>query len=90
MKCDRCGHENKPKAAPSDPCWMYQVVKGTVKSQMFDPREVPEGWYDSPPAAKKALEEPKKESEPKKIDGRSKHARSMKAQDNDNSTGTDK
>ena len=90
MKCERCGFDNSVEEVSTDPCWMYQLQGSEVKSELFDPRKIPEGWYDSPKAAKAALvpkaEAPKIEA-PKKVDGRSKAARLAKARENDDSTG---
>ncbi len=33
---------------------MYQVKDGQVIDQLFNPDDVPKGWYDSPKAAKAA------------------------------------
>ena len=75
---------------------MYQVKNGQVINKLFHPDRIPEGWYDSPKAAKAALEQPKiekaeeaPEEAPKKIDLRTKEGRALKAQLDDNSPGTD-
>ncbi len=36
-----------------DPWCMYQFKNGVVINDMFLPHQIPEGWYDSPKAAKK-------------------------------------
>lgn len=66
-----------------DPWWMYQCINGEVVSHLFDPDKIPKGWHDSPRAAKAARK-------PKKIDGRSKEAKSLKAQEDGDSSGLDK
>ena len=53
MICEKCGHKLTQKAE-KDPWCMYQVKDGQVINQMFDPDDVPKGWYDSPKAAKAA------------------------------------
>jgi len=51
MICEKCGSEvlEKPK---KDPWCMYKFVDGKVVSKLFDPDQIPMGWYDSPKAAK--------------------------------------
>ena len=34
---------------------MYKVEDGQVINQLFEPSEIPNGWYDSPKAARAAL-----------------------------------
>ena len=86
MICDRCGYDNNIVGESTDPTWMYQVQGSEVKGELFHPKQVPNGWYDSPKAAKAANSEPKVE---KKVDGRSKAARLLRTQSDDNSTGID-
>lgn len=68
----------------------YKLEDGQVITKMFgmgdDGWDIEPGWYHDPKAAKAAAEKPAK---PKKIDGRSKEARQMKANSNDDSSGTD-
>ncbi len=40
----------------ADKWYMYQVQGSDVKSELFDPDKIPDGWYDSPGAAKAACE----------------------------------
>ena len=87
MICKQCGHDNNIIEESTDPCFMYQIQGSEVKGELFHPKQVPEGWYDSPKAAKAAKSEPKAE---KKVDGRSKAARLLRTQSDDNSTGIDK
>jgi len=54
MKCDQCGHEVAERPSV-DPWCMYKMENGKVINAMFDPTQIPEGWYDSPGAAFKAL-----------------------------------
>tara|TARA_R110000803_G_scaffold91610_1_gene159138 strand:- start:452 stop:658 length:207 start_codon:yes stop_codon:yes gene_type:complete len=68
---------------------MYKVVNGEVKGELFDPREIPEGWYDSPKAAKAALIL-KAEVKTKKQSCGQKTEKVAKAQNNDDSTGFNK
>ena len=84
MICNQCGHNNTIIEESTDPCWMYQVQGSEVKGELFHPKQVPNGWYDSPKAAKA----PKPQVE-KKVDGRSKEARLAKAEKDDDSTGID-
>ena len=51
MKCKHCGNSLEAKPA-KDPWHMYQSKCGTVISKLFDPDNIPDGWYDSPGAAK--------------------------------------
>lgn len=51
MLCEKCGHKMQHKVA-RDPWCMYQLVDDRVISALFDPDEIPEGWYDSPKAAR--------------------------------------
>lgn len=88
MICSKCGHDNSGKAHTADAWCMYQVRDGKVVNDMFLPDRIPEGWYDSPKAAKAAIEDPVNDSD-KKIDGRSKEARQLKAQADGDSSGTD-
>lgn len=67
----------------ADPWWMYKSINGKVESHLFDPDKIPKGWYDSPGAARAA-------AKPKKLDGRSKEAKLLKAQENGDSSGLDK
>lgn len=66
----------------------YKVVDGKVTTKMFgmnkDGWDIEPGWHHSPKDAKAALEE-----NPKKLDGRSKEAKALKAQENGNSSGSD-
>ena len=85
MKCEHCGHE-ATETPKQDPWCMYQVNgAGVVIDQDFDPDNIPDGWYDSPGAAKLAIAETAKE--PSKVDMRSKEGRALKAAQDDNSTG---
>jgi len=54
MICSKCGHNDSEKAHSLDPWCMYQVKDGVVINAMFLPDRIPEGWYDSPKAAKQA------------------------------------
>tara|TARA_R110000803_G_scaffold210685_4_gene283239 strand:- start:8674 stop:8907 length:234 start_codon:yes stop_codon:yes gene_type:complete len=56
MICNRCGFDNSIVEESTDPCFMYQVQGNEVKGEKFHPRKIPDGWYDSPKAAKAALE----------------------------------
>jgi len=58
MICSKCGHDNAEKPHSLDPWCMYQVKDGVVINAMFLPDRIPEGWYDSPKAAKQALIDP--------------------------------
>ena len=54
-KCDNCGHTNveKSKSNSKDPWCMYHMNdSGAVINDMFHPDLIPDGWYDSPGAAK--------------------------------------
>ena len=55
MICSKCGHDNAQKPHSLDPWCMYQVKGGVVINAMFLPDRIPEGWYDSPKAARNAL-----------------------------------
>lgn len=86
MICEHCGKPAQAaKKQSKDPWCMYQVKDGAVINQLFHPDRIPDGWYDSPKAAKAALEKPK----PAKIDLRTKEGRAMKAKSNDDSARTD-
>lgn len=65
----------------------YKVVDGKVETKMFGMKEgdwdIEPGWHHSPKDAKAATQKPKK------IDGRSKKARELKAQQDGNSSGSD-
>ena len=65
----------------------YKVVDGEVTTKMFGMGsggwDIEPGWHHSPKDAKAATEKPKK------IDGRSKEARQLKAKENGNSSGSD-
>ena len=96
MICKKCGHDNSAKAHSGDPWCMYQVKDGKVIDAMFLPSRIPEGWYDSPGAAKAAVvvEPPKVEKVSasisgltQKIDGRTKAGK--KAKLDVNSSGSD-
>ncbi len=95
MICSECGHDNTAKVHTVDPWCMYQVKDGKVVNAMFLPDRIPEGWYDSPKAAKAALEVEEPEPgevdkvEPDKVDGRTKAGKAEKARLNDYSSGTD-
>lgn len=39
---------------------MYQIKDGQVINAMFEPQNIPKGWYDSPDAAKIAVGLPPK------------------------------
>lgn len=81
MICEKCGHDNKAvKKHSVDPWCMYQVKDGKVINDLFLPHLIPDGWYDSPGAAKEAVE---------KIDGRTKEGRELKAQVDGNSSRPD-
>jgi hypothetical protein len=83
----------------------YRFVDGKVKTRMFgmglDDWDIEPGWYHSPKDAKAAAENPKitilsaevtledAPEKPKKLDGRSKEARELKAQQDGNSSGSD-
>jgi len=56
MICDKCGHETAGKPS-RDPWCMYQVRGGKVINKLFDPTQIPDGWYDSPSAAQGAVDE---------------------------------
>ena len=73
----------------SNPCYMYKVVNGEVKGELFDPCDLPEGWYESPKAAKEALI-PKKETKPKKHSCGQKIEKVAKVQSDDDSSGINK
>jgi hypothetical protein len=59
MICPHCGKEVE-EVAKKDPWCMYQVKDGKVINQLFDPDQIPEGWYDSPKAAKLAAQKRKR------------------------------
>lgn len=73
MICSKCGHDNTVKSHTIDPWCMYQVKGGEVINAMFLPDRIPEGWFDSPKAAKAAdtpkttNTEKKKASRPRKV-----------------------
>jgi len=50
MFCKECGQKISSEA--KDPWCMYKVEGGQVINQLFNPDQIPEGWYDSPKAAK--------------------------------------
>ena len=99
MKCPNCGHDDSPESHVVDPWCMYQVKDGKVINDLFLPHLIPEGWHDSPKAAKAAVEakveqpkpEPKIEAKVAvtKVDGRTKAGKALKAKTNDNSTRAD-
>lgn len=93
MICKKCGYNNAPKKTTSDPCWMYKVIDDEVKSLLFDPREIPAGWNDSPKAAKKAAEakiEKPIENKPKRIRRTKAQILADEAKKNGNSSRTNK
>ena len=65
----------------------YKFENGKVITKMFgmgsDGWDIEPGWHHSPKDAKAATDKPKK------IDGRSREARQLKAQENGDSTGSD-
>ena len=82
----------------------YKFVDGKVTTKMFGMKngewDIDEGWHHSPKDAKAAAEAPKVtvisadvtigEAKPaKKVDGRSKEARELKARQNGDSSGSD-
>ena len=79
MICCKCGHDNAEKSHKVDPWCMYQVKDGKVINDLFQPSMIPEGWYDSPKAAREAVT---------KIDGRTKEGRQQRAILDDNSSGS--
>lgn len=44
-----------------EPYYMYKVAKGEVKGKLFDTPKLPSGWFDSPKAARAAVEAKKLE-----------------------------
>jgi len=64
MKCESCGNEIKENAH-KDPWCMYQLVEGKIINKLFHPDEIPNGWYDSPKAARSAVKKTKKKPIPK-------------------------
>ncbi len=91
MICSNCGHDSA-KTHAVDPWCMYQVRDGVVVNELFLPHLIPEGWYDSPKAAKAAVKvvEPPIERVSvvtKKTDGRTKAGK--KAKLDVNSSGSD-
>lgn len=95
MICKKCGHDNTEEAQSVDPWCRYQVRDGVMIDKLFLPHLIPEGWYDSPGAAKAAFEpkvtiisaEATLESPLKKVDGRTKAAKQAKL--DVNSSGSD-
>ena len=67
----------------------YKVEDGKIITKMFGMGDkdwdIEPGWHHDPRAAKAAVE--CKEEKPKKIDGRSKAAKQLKAKQDDDSTG---
>jgi hypothetical protein len=53
------------------PYFMYKVVKGEVQSKLFDSPKEPKNWYDSPKAAKAAVEAKKLEKKLEKANDNS-------------------
>ena len=103
MICSKCGHDNAQKPHSLDPWCMYQVKDGKIINDLFLPHMIPEGWYDSPKTAKAAIE-PKKDGlrqaessflgsigkgVSKKVDGRTKQAKAIKAKLGGDSSGSD-
>jgi len=43
------------------PYYMYKITKGEVKAKLFDTPKSPAGWFDSPHAARAAVEAKKLE-----------------------------
>ena len=62
MICNKCGHDNTPKREVRDPWCMYKVENGIVINKLFDPLYIPDGWYDSPRAARAGIEPKKSEA----------------------------
>ena len=60
MICNKCGHDNTPKRVKRDPFCMYQAQGSEVINKLFDPLKIPDGWYDSPAAAREAILKPVK------------------------------
>ena len=79
MNCEHCGQNIPVESQRLDPWCMYQIKDGKVISQLFDPLAIPDGWYDSPKAAK----------EPVKVK-RTRRTKEQIEADNDNSTGTNR
>lgn len=71
----------------------YKLVDGKIVTKMFRMRgndwDIEPGWYHDKQAAKAAVEKPKEsvKKKAKKLDGRSKEARELKAKQNGDSTG---
>lgn len=66
MLCQKCGQPVvvKPK---KDPWCMYQCKDGKVINKLFQPDAIPDGWFDSPKAAKKAAKTKKGSGQLKKV-----------------------
>lgn len=46
-----------------DPTYMYKVVGGEVKAEVFDSESIPKGWSDSPESAQaKKVRKPKNDN----------------------------
>ena len=82
MICKKCGYDDSVENQKHnhDPWCMYQVKGGEVINDMFHPDRIPDGWYDSPGAAKEAvkLKNKKKPGRPAKVDTNGNSSRSDK------------
>ena len=77
MICKRCNYDNSIVEVSTDPCWAYKLVNGEVKGELFHPKEIPEGWFDSPKAAK-APKEPETPKVVEKCNNPKHHGKSKK------------
>ena len=71
MHCEKCG-QSMLVESQKDPWCMYQIKDGKVINKLFHPDAIPDGWFDSPKAAKAATTEPQVEvkrgpGRPKKV-----------------------
>ncbi|MEE8289572.1 MAG: hypothetical protein V3R25_09185 [Nitrosomonadaceae bacterium] len=89
MICEKCG-TNLGSGPKKDPWCMYKAENGQVINAMFHPDSIPEGWYDSPKAAKAALvpkEEKVEEPKQKRTRRTRKQMQAEKVNDNGDSAG---
>lgn len=57
MKCTHCGSEIAQRPS-RDPWCMYKLENDVVINMLFDPNNIPDGWYDSPRAARLGVHDP--------------------------------
>ncbi|WP_299077179.1 hypothetical protein [uncultured Paraglaciecola sp.] len=87
MICKQCGCDSEYKVQSRDPWCMYKIRDGRVVSETFDPLYVPNGWHDSPKAAKEAEA---RKAIPLEIKSKNRSKKPKKVKNNVNGSGFNK